>query len=75
MEASNAAATAGGGSHNPIYISSDEDDERAPFDDFYGPDDVEIQEAILRSLDSTRVAITASASSPHTNTRRSTDPT
>ncbi|GJN33987.1 hypothetical protein PR202_gb22618 [Eleusine coracana subsp. coracana] len=67
MEASNAAAAAGGDSHNPIYISSDEDDERAPFDDFSGPDDVEIQEAILRSLDSTRVAITASASSPHTN--------
>ncbi|GJM98797.1 hypothetical protein PR202_ga15836 [Eleusine coracana subsp. coracana] len=67
MEASNAAAAAGGGLHNPIYISSDEDDERTPFDDFYSPDDVEIQEAILRSLDSTRVAITASASSPHTN--------
>jgi hypothetical protein len=51
MEASNAAA--GGASHIPIYISSDEDD------------DVETQEAILLSICSSGAAST-STSSPRT---------
>lgn len=66
MDSNEAAASAGGASHIPIYIVSDEDDERAAFDGSYSPDDVEIQEAILLSLNSS-CATTASASSAHTD--------
>ncbi|TVU09538.1 hypothetical protein EJB05_43021 [Eragrostis curvula] len=43
----------GGGSHIPIYISDDEEDEHR--------DDIEIQEVILHSIDSSRAAKTGSA--------------
>jgi E3 ubiquitin-protein ligase RNF144 len=59
MDSNAAAAGAGGASHIPIYISSGDDDP-------YSPDDVEIQEAILLSLNSS-CATTASASSAHTD--------
>jgi E3 ubiquitin-protein ligase RNF144 len=66
MEASHTAAAAGGGLRVPIYIS-DEDDERNLLDDSCSPEDIEIQEAILLSLNSTRAATSASVSTRRTN--------
>ncbi|GJM98794.1 hypothetical protein PR202_ga15833 [Eleusine coracana subsp. coracana] len=70
MKSSNAAAVAGAGSRIPIYVSSDDDeDEGAPSDDYYSSEDIEIQEAILLSLDSSHAATAAfaSSSSPRPN--------
>jgi E3 ubiquitin-protein ligase RNF144 len=64
MDSNEAAASAGGASHIPIYIVSDEDDERAAFDGSYSPDDVEVQEAILLSLNA---SCATTASSAHTD--------
>jgi E3 ubiquitin-protein ligase RNF144 len=46
----------------PIYISSDEEDGHAYFTESYSPEEVQIQEAILLSLDTSR-AQTATACS------------
>jgi E3 ubiquitin-protein ligase RNF144 len=48
----------------PIYISSDEEDGHAYFTESYSPEEVQIQEAILLSLDTSRAqtATTCSAS-------------
>lgn len=65
MEASNAGA-----SHIPIYISSDEDDDHAPFYDPYILEDIEIQQAILLSLDSPGTATAAASASASTSSPR-----
>lgn len=65
MESSNAGA-----SHIPIYISSDEEDECAPFYDPDSPEDIEIQEAILLSIDSSRTATAAASAFASTSSAR-----
>ncbi|KAG8050182.1 hypothetical protein GUJ93_ZPchr0009g2144 [Zizania palustris] len=60
MEASAAAA---GDAHFPIYISSDEDEGRALFSGSYSPEEIQIQRAILLSLDSFRPPDTTTHSS------------
>ncbi|CAL5081473.1 unnamed protein product [Urochloa decumbens] len=66
MEAA-AAAAADGDPYVPIYISSDEEEDgyaQAYFAQSYSPEEIEIQEAILLSLDPSRApAATAAASS------------
>ncbi|KAF8769041.1 hypothetical protein HU200_006994 [Digitaria exilis] len=63
-----AAAAADGDPYLPIYISSDEEDGHAQayFTESYSPEEIEIQEAILLSLDPSRGpdAITSSSASP-----------
>ncbi|KAK3130077.1 hypothetical protein QOZ80_6BG0488610 [Eleusine coracana subsp. coracana] len=78
MKSSNAAAVAGAGSRIPIYVSSDDEDEGAPSDDYYSSEDIEIQEAILLSLDSSHAATAAafafaSTSSPRPNVCKAQD--
>ncbi|KAJ1289697.1 hypothetical protein BS78_02G184500 [Paspalum vaginatum] len=50
--------------HFPIYVSSDEEDGHVYSDEFYIPEEVQIQEAIFLSLESSRAsAATASSAS------------
>jgi hypothetical protein len=67
MKASDAAVAVGSSSDIPIYISSDENDP-------YSPEDLEIQEAIVLSLDSSGAATAASASSTNAFTALETPP-
>jgi E3 ubiquitin-protein ligase RNF144 len=76
MEAS--AATADDDPYVPIYISSDEDDGNAQayFAESYSPEEIEIQEAILLSLDRSRApaAIASSSASPSSRPAGVTEP-
>ncbi|KAG2635081.1 probable E3 ubiquitin-protein ligase RNF144A-B [Panicum virgatum] len=68
------AAAADGDPYVPIYISSDEEDGQAHayFAQSYSPEEIEIQEAILLSLDPSRApaaTATASSSAPPSSSR------
>ena len=68
------AAAADGDPYVPIYISSDEEDGQAHayFAQSYSPEEIEIQEAILLSLDPSRApaaTATASSSAPASSSR------
>lgn len=61
MEASAASAV---DPYFPIYISSNEEDGHAYFAESYNPEEVQIQEAILLSLDTSRAQTATACAAP-----------